>query len=107
MNSIRAGGQPIDAGSRSWPSTERIKAAIALYELGGDSPSNVVESTSQLLFDRYLSSAPGLIDIPEGAWIDAFDGEANPVSKRVPASILYHIFLAFSEVLRLEDNAAF
>ena len=105
MNSIALNGRPIDAGSRSWPSTERIKAAVALYELDGEDPSDVVEQTSRLLFERYLSSAPGLIEIPEGAWIDAFDGEANPVSERIPASILYHLFLAFTEVLRLQDNA--
>ena len=106
MNSITPDGRPIDAGSRSWPSTERIKAAVALYELGGDDPTKVVEETSRLLLDRYLSSAPGIIEIPEGAWIDAFDGEGKPVSERIPASILYHILLAFAEVLRLQGNTA-
>lgn len=106
MNSIDARGRPIDAGSRSWPNAERIKAAVALYELNREPPAKVVEETSRLLLDRYLSSAPGIIDIPEGAWIDAFDGDAKPVSERIPASILYHMLLAFSEVLRVHDDAA-
>lgn len=106
MNSIDIAGRPLDAGSRSWPNTERIKAAIALYELSGDNPAPVVEETSRLLLDRYLSSAPGGFDIPEGAWIDAFDADAKPVSERIPASILYHMLLAFSEVLRLQDSAS-
>ena len=37
---------------------------------------------------------------PDGTWIDAFDGEGRPVVKSVPASTLYHVFLAFAEVLR-------
>ena len=106
MNSIDIAGRPLDAGSRSWPNTERIKAAIALYELSGDDPARVVEETSRLLLDRYLSSTPGGFAIPEGAWIDAFDGDARPVSERIPASILYHMLLAFSEVLRVQDGAA-
>ena len=106
MNRIDIDGRPLDAGSRSWPNTERIKAAIALYELGGGDPAAVVEKTSRLLLKRYLSSAPGLIDIPEGAWIDAFDGVGEPIAERIPASILYHVLLAFAEVLRLQENAA-
>lgn len=106
MNRIDRDGAPIDAGSRSWPNTERIKAALALYELDGEDPSPVVEKTARLLFERYLRSAPGLIEIPQGAWIDAFDGEGRPVSERIPASILYHLTLAFAEVLRLEEASA-
>jgi mannose/cellobiose epimerase-like protein (N-acyl-D-glucosamine 2-epimerase family) len=38
---------------------------------------------------------------PDGAWIDAFDADARPTVSTVPASTLYHVFLAFAEVLRL------
>lgn len=97
FNQIRDDGAPIDRGSRTWPNTERIKSAIALFELDGIDPANVVRSSAGLLLDRYLAHTP------RGTWIDAFDAEENPVVKTIPASTLYHIFLAFAEVVRVSD----
>jgi mannose/cellobiose epimerase-like protein (N-acyl-D-glucosamine 2-epimerase family) len=97
FNQVRDDGAPIDKGSRTWPNTERIKAAIALYELDGADPSAAIRSSASLLFDRYLSHTP------HGTWIDAFDADGSPAASTVPASTLYHVFLAFSEVLRVSD----
>jgi N-acylglucosamine 2-epimerase/mannose-6-phosphate isomerase len=97
FNQVRDDGAPIDRGSRTWPNTERIKSAIALYELDGVDPSNVVRSSAGLLLDRYLAHTP------HGTWIDAFDAEGKPVVNTIPASTLYHVFLAFAEVLRVSD----
>lgn len=97
FNTVRDDGQPIDRGSRTWPNTERIKAAVALYELDGVDPAPVIDASSRLLLDRYLKT-----DMP-GLWIDAFDAEGRPLNKTVPASTLYHVFLAFAEVLRIAD----
>jgi N-acylglucosamine 2-epimerase/mannose-6-phosphate isomerase len=97
FNQIRDDGSPIDKGSRTWPNTERIKSAIALYELDGIDPANVVRSSSEVLLDRYLAHSP------RGTWIDAFDGDGKPVVTTIPASTLYHVFLAFAEVLRVSD----
>ncbi len=97
FNQIRDDGAPIDKGSRTWPNTERIKAALALWELDGVDPSNVVRSSASLLLERYLAHTP------HGTWVDAFDAEGRPVVDTVPASTLYHVFLAFAEVLRVSD----
>jgi N-acylglucosamine 2-epimerase/mannose-6-phosphate isomerase len=97
FNQVRDDGTPIDKGSRTWPNTERIKAAIALHELDGTDPSDVVRSSGRLLLDRYLSHKP------HGTWIDAFDAEGSSVADTIPASTLYHVFLAFAEVLRVSD----
>jgi N-acylglucosamine 2-epimerase/mannose-6-phosphate isomerase len=96
-NSVRDDGTAIDRGSRTWPNTERLKAAVALYELDGVDPAPVIDPTVELLLQRYLSHDP------PGTWIDAFDekGEAEP--NTIPASTLYHVFLAFAEVLRISD----
>ena len=104
MNAVRDDGAIIDAGSRTWPNTERLKAAVALYELDDMDPVPVVTATCRVLFDRYLTSGQG-IEIPRGAWIDAFDGDGKPIAQCVPASTFYHIFLAFAEVLRIEAQA--
>jgi N-acylglucosamine 2-epimerase/mannose-6-phosphate isomerase len=96
-NAIRNDGAPLDRGSRTWPNTERIKAAVALYELDGVDPAPVIENVSELLLSRYLANAqPGL-------WMDAFDEHGKAESGVVPASTLYHVFLAFAEILRIAD----
>jgi N-acylglucosamine 2-epimerase/mannose-6-phosphate isomerase len=97
FNQVRDDGAPIDRGSRTWPNTERIKSAIALHELDGVDPANVVRSSAGLLLDRYLAHTP------HGTWIDAFDAEGKPLANTIPASTLYHVFLAFAEVLRVSD----
>lgn len=96
-NSVRDDGMAIDRGSRTWPNTERLKAAIALYELDGVDPAPVIDPTVELLLQRYLSHDP------PGTWIDAFDETGEPESKTIPASTFYHVFLAFTEVLRISD----
>ena len=96
-NSIRDDGAPIDRGSRSWPNTERLKAAVALWELDGVDPSAVIEQTAGLLLQRYLGREPA------GTWMDAFDDKGVALNKTVPVSTLYHVFLAFAEVLRISE----
>jgi N-acylglucosamine 2-epimerase/mannose-6-phosphate isomerase len=93
-NQIRDDGAPLDRASRTWPNTERLKAAIALYELDGVNPGPVFDTSSRLLLDRYLATK-----IP-GLWIDTFDADGRPTARTVPTSTLYHVFLAFAEVLR-------
>ena len=95
FNTVRDDGTPIDRASRTWPNTERIKAAIALYELDGVDPAPVIQSSAGILFDRYLGRT-----LP-GTWVDMVDASGQPVPGNAPASTLYHVFLAFAEVLRI------
>ena len=99
FNQVRDDGKPIDKGSRTWPNTERIKAALALYELDGTDPSSAVRTSGSLLLERYLAHTP------HGTWVDAFDAMGKPAATTIPASTLYHVFLAFAEVLRVSDAA--
>ncbi len=94
-NAVRDDGAPLDRGSRAWPNTERLKAAVALHELDGVDPGPTIDQTAKLLLSRYLGVQPG------GVWIDAFDAQGAPAARTVPASTLYHLFLAFAEVLRI------
>lgn len=95
-NSLDHNLVPIDRGSRTWPNTERIKGWLGLYELTGISPWESVEKCCNALFSHHLSQKA-----PPGMWVDAFDHAARPKSSDIPASTFYHLFLAFSEVLRL------
>ncbi len=98
FDAVREDGSPLKRSSRAWTNTERLKAWLAIYELTGRDPSAEVASTLKLLFERYFAAA-----VP-GAWIDQFDGDGKPISKAVPASIVYHLLLAFTELLRLEPQ---
>ncbi|MGB2178895.1 MAG: AGE family epimerase/isomerase [Hyphomonas sp.] len=91
-------GTPVDAGARTWPNTERIKAHLALFEATGRDPRPAVAASARLLLDQYLSTP-----IP-AVWLERFTADGQPDADDVPASTLYHIFLAFSEVLRLQDR---
>src|SRR5262249_34569965 len=97
---VRDDGAPLKRSSRTWPNTERIKGHLALFELEGRDPRAAVADSARLLLDRYLNVTP------YGSWIDQFDAEGKSMSKAAPTSTLYHVFLAFSEVLRLEPKLA-
>ncbi|MEO0398443.1 MAG: AGE family epimerase/isomerase [Pseudomonadota bacterium] len=96
FNRIAFDGATIDGGSRTWPNTERIKAAVAMFELDGKDPMPVFEESAGLLLDQYLAT-----DTP-GVWVDAFDASGKPQAETVPTSTLYHVFLAFIEMLRTQ-----
>ncbi|CAH8242177.1 hypothetical protein VAE122_3400004 [Vibrio aestuarianus] len=50
------------------------------------------------IFVHYLNPAlPGL-------WIDQVDSKGEPLNEHSPASSFYHLFLAFSELLRIADK---
>lgn len=96
FNSVRDDGAPLDRGSRVWPNSERIQAAVAMFELDGRDPRPIFEQSGRLLLDRFLAH------VPSGTWIDAIDADGRPQSDKVPASTLYHLVIAFAEMLRVE-----
>lgn len=93
---VRDDGSPVDTGARTWPNTERIKGHLALFEATGRDPRAAVSTSARLLLDQYLNC-----DVP-GLWREHFTADGVPDSEDVPASTLYHVFLAFAEVLRLQ-----
>lgn len=98
FNSVRDDGAPIDPTSRTWPNTERLKAYLALFEATGRDPRAEAGGSTRLLLDRYLAVKP------YGSWLDHFDAEGRPIVTTAPTSTLYHVFLAFAELLRLENE---
>jgi N-acylglucosamine 2-epimerase/mannose-6-phosphate isomerase len=100
FNAVRDDGLGLDRGSRTWPNTERIQAAVAMFELEGRDPRRVFEQSGRLLLERYLSHTP------RGTWIDHFSADGVPLTDRVPASTLYHVVIAFAEMLRVEEAVA-
>lgn len=96
FNTVLPDGRALDRGSRVWPNTERIQAAVAMFELYGEDPRNVFASSTRVLFDQFLDRG-----LP-GTWIDRFDADGKIATDHVPASTLYHVMIAFAEMLRIE-----
>jgi N-acylglucosamine 2-epimerase/mannose-6-phosphate isomerase len=99
-NSVRDDGVALNKASRIWPNTERMKAAVAMFELTGRSPLEDLARSGGLLLKSYLG--PAL----KGRWLDVLDENLNPIADKIPASSLYHLFLAFAEALRIEPKMA-
>jgi N-acylglucosamine 2-epimerase/mannose-6-phosphate isomerase len=98
FNQVTDDGMAVDRGSRTWPNTERIKGHLALFEAIGRDPRPAVTGSARLLLDRYLAVSPS------GSYIDHFDAEGQTIATAAPTTTLYHLFLAFAEVLRLEPR---
>jgi N-acylglucosamine 2-epimerase/mannose-6-phosphate isomerase len=81
-----------------WPNTERIQAAVALFELDGHDPRPVLAESTRVLLDCFLAH------VPFGTWIDQVGADGRPEVDKVPASTLYHLMIAFSEMLRVEPE---
>jgi mannose/cellobiose epimerase-like protein (N-acyl-D-glucosamine 2-epimerase family) len=84
--------------TRLWPHTEAIKAAIVMLTTT-DGASDVFESALLSLLDNFL-------DKPfAGGWTDQLDANGIPTVDYVPASSLYHIYLASAELRRHRGSA--
>jgi len=96
IDQVGRDGRPIATSRRLWPQTEALKATLAAGEfLDAPEPSRVAAITAAIL-DRFLKPAP-----EPGTWIDHFDANGAVIVDKIPATSLYHVALAFFELLRL------
>ena len=84
-------GQQLRQSRRTWPQTELIKAHLA------NGAHDDAARVTDMLLDSYLSTR-----IP-GLWIDQFDAGGAARADVVPASTLYHLVVAFEDLLRIAD----
>ncbi|MDB5452886.1 MAG: Mannose-6-phosphate isomerase [Caulobacteraceae bacterium] len=95
---VDSAGAVLKADHRSWPQTETIKGLLARFEHGGgDTRAEIAVSVDNLL-GRFLAPAP------RGTWIDHFDADGRPLVDKIPSTTLYHLQLAFTELLRLRPR---
>jgi mannose/cellobiose epimerase-like protein (N-acyl-D-glucosamine 2-epimerase family) len=88
-------GRVHKASRRCWPQTEAIKAEVAAVEAGdGEAPRRAGQTIERLL-------AVFLGRPVAGGWIDHVDANGAPIIDFIPASTLYHVFLAAAEADRL------
>lgn len=98
---IGRNGEVTRASHRLWPQTEALKAHIAAAEYGAnagarDAARARIAPATDAIFNNYL--------MPDnGVWNEQLDAAGKPVSTFVPATSLYHLFLAFAEALRFYE----
>ena len=96
FNEIRDDLRPKDRGARLWPQTERIKGWLTMASLG-ETEDKIDEA-----FAKVAAAAGGLrryFETPiRGLWRDKIDETGRFVEEPAPASSLYHIVCAISEM---------
>ncbi len=100
VDQVDRSGRIIAGSQRLWPQTEAIKATISAAEFLNDAQTKRLAKIVDAFFAKYLDCGP----LP-GTWIDHFDAAGNSIATNVPSSSLYHITLAFCEILRFAEKA--
>jgi mannose/cellobiose epimerase-like protein (N-acyl-D-glucosamine 2-epimerase family) len=101
VDEVGRDGRPLAVGYRLWPQTEALKACLAAGEfLHEHAPARIAKILAVIL-DRFL--APGPV---RGTWIDHYRSDGSLMVDKVPATSLYHVTLAFLELLRLRPTFA-
>ncbi|HUO22882.1 MAG TPA: AGE family epimerase/isomerase [Caulobacteraceae bacterium] len=91
-------GAQVRASRRAWPQTELIKAHINKAREGLEGAAEAAADVTITFLDSYLATdAPGL-------WMDQFDAEGRGMTGYVPASTLYHIVVAFRELMLFAEG---
>ncbi|WP_417467353.1 AGE family epimerase/isomerase [Maricaulis sp.] len=98
FDEVRDDGRVTRGSFRSWPQTETLKGYLAMGERTGRFDHARIAQVIDNLFEFYLATDP------PGLWIDQLDENRVGVSTFTPATTLYHLFLAFAELLRLEPQ---
>lgn len=91
-DAIRSDGSIAKRSKRCWPQTEALRAQLVMADWQGLDTRIRAREITHGLFDRYLSQGHGI-------WQDQLDERGDGATAYVPASTLYHLFLAFSEYL--------
>jgi mannose/cellobiose epimerase-like protein (N-acyl-D-glucosamine 2-epimerase family) len=106
LDAVDPRGRPVETDLRLWPNTEFLKAQVAMQEVHGEGPGfddSAIMHNVQRIRDHFLTrqSCGPAAALRDGWWIDYLEGiNLQPKSDHIPASSLYHIFLAFTELLR-------
>lgn len=95
FDEVHAGGEVAKPSHRLWPHTEAIKAA-AVRHRGGDGLAIGDAGRMAAVLKTHFLDAPFA-----GGWTDQIAPTGEPLVDYVPASSLYHLFLAATEAARM------
>jgi len=99
VDQVTREGRILSSSHRLWPQTETLKGALAETEFINPVKLSHIDQVVTALFERFLKPSP-----ISGTWIDHFNADGTIRTDRIPASSLYHICLAFFELMRLESK---
>lgn len=96
FEAVDAAGPLLGGGSkRLWPQAEAVKAALAVYERFGD--EEALAAARRLLGGLFTTFAS--LDRPQ--WHEQVDRDGRVIREGMPASSLYHLYLAAAEAIRV------
>ncbi|MEL6693301.1 MAG: AGE family epimerase/isomerase, partial [Pseudomonadota bacterium] len=90
INALRKNGDVTNPTSRLWHQLEMFRAYL-LHPGVASRPK--AEALLERIFETYLDQGP------TGGWIDEVNADGTPVSKAVPASMLYHAVTSFAPLI--------
>lgn len=93
VNTFDVDGTVLDAHARLWPQTERLKAALAMRAHDTELWTGRAVEAAEALF-AYMDG------MPPGLWLDVMAPDGSLNEEAAPASSLYHITCAISELAR-------
>jgi mannose/cellobiose epimerase-like protein (N-acyl-D-glucosamine 2-epimerase family) len=97
---LDSAGHVLAGGSkRLWPQCEAVKAALAVHERFGN--GDALERAQRLLGGLFTTFAG--LDRPD--WREQVDRDGNVIREGMPASSLYHLYLAVAESARVLPGA--
>ncbi|MEA2929608.1 MAG: hypothetical protein QOG38_2036, partial [Hyphomicrobiales bacterium] len=95
FDAVDAGGALLAGTKLLWPQTEYIKACVTRSEWLNDAEAEGAIKTHLALIARHFMR-------PDGAnWHNQLARDGTPLVTATPARVLYHLFLAVTEVDRL------
>lgn len=86
-------GRQVRLSRRAWPQTELIKAYLNRADQGDAGAAQAAGRVTLDFLGSYLAT-----EVP-GLWMDQFDAEGRGMTGAAPASTLYHVVVAFRELL--------
>ncbi len=98
FDSLLRRGVDLDDNKRIWGLAEAIKAQTARLEFAGDSAARArLDTLLERLFNCHQLEDTGL-------WREHLQRDGESLRDTVPATSLYHLFLALTEALRVRDG---
>lgn len=94
VDEVETSGAVVKASRRSWPHTEALKANVVEGELGRKGCDERAAACITQLMNAFVGRPVC------GGWIDHVDSTGRPIVTMMPASTLYHLFVAIAEAAR-------
>ncbi len=98
VDEVEASGAILKASRRSWPHAEALKANVVEGEIGRQGSDEKAADCVTRLMNVFVGRPVS------GGWIDHVNAAGRPIVAMMPASTLYHLFMAVAEAERVTSH---